>query len=239
MLDIGASPRSPQRDEKFLRYELRGLLRRGSGWKFARIETVDLHIGHGPPIQAAVLARQSGECFLERASEPLLLAGAIALERDVPDVEAQSVSRRRARCLGRAPLRRRGCGGRSNRTVMANPLFRPPSAAFPSWNFAVRRRKYVRRPDLGFSSAARNAACIAMLRITPPDTLSCAKRSNSSAPRGVCGGKIRQISSREATSGKGNGTMKRMRRMNAAWIACCIVVVRMATPGYVSMRCSR
>src|SRR5271170_5277495 len=76
-LGMSASPRSLQRAEKFSRYELRGLLRRGAGRKFTRIQAAHLYLGHRPPIQAAVLVRQSAESFLQGRGEPLLLACAI------------------------------------------------------------------------------------------------------------------------------------------------------------------
>src|ERR1700683_188478 len=121
MLDMGASPRSLQRDEKFSRYELRGLLRRGSGRKFTRIEAADLYIRHPPPIQVVMPAGQSAESFLQSGGEPLLLACAIALQGDLPDPEAQSASRRHAHGLGCALFRRCAWSRSSNRPRHSQP----------------------------------------------------------------------------------------------------------------------
>src|SRR5437588_11643927 len=63
------------------------------------------------------------------------------------------------------------------------------------------------------ASAARKAAFSAMLRILPPVTLRRASFVISRPKVGVLVGKMRcQISARCAASGKGNWTMKRMRR---------------------------
>src|SRR4051812_7524459 len=91
-----------------------------------------------------------------------------------------------------------------------------------------------------WSSAARNAALSAMLRMLPPVMLSRASLLLSIALSGVRAGKaLRQIASRRAWSGNGKCTTKRKRRWNAKSSAGFRLVVRMASPQYDSMRCSR
>ena len=136
---------------------------------------------------AASSATAAARCELTKCSAA---PGAVPVQRDAADVEVN-----RAAAAALAGSRQASRFRRGQRLVELGV-------------FGARGRQDVPASTTGASSAARNAACIAMLRITPPATFSWASWSKSSRATGVRGGEDAAARCARARPRRGTGTAR-------------------------------
>src|SRR5688572_5757331 len=196
----------------------------GAGANRARVKMLGNWRGK---IRQAMGGDEAGEFSVKRGGGPVAVGPGETVEYECVDAQSDGGCRRgrRRRPQGRAAdLRDDG--------FHIQPAVSAVESVFSSLAnsvWAAARRWFMRTGS--WASAARNAALSARLRMWPPARLRRASFSTCRPCVGVAAGKTRrQISARWVTSGKGNWTVKRMRRENAVSSDCGWFVVRMTRP---------